>query len=391
MATPVNPLPGEAVLDEPVAPVVPAEEDPGTPPAAEPAAEPQATPPTPSDADDTPPGGTDDEDPEEWRYLADRFHKLEGDDKAFKKEVGRTFLEKQRYATEQRERADGLARENEELRAEREAKPKEPPQPHPDVERVSARITRLEKQDETYYERQQTALIAIAQCNEQAAVAKHQASEADEDNRAYYEDQAARLVDRKTDLQDRFKDLQEKRVELSFQLEDSQDQRNWTEEVVKQQATREVSERKDRAVFDESFPADVTREVARLATGLKIEDVDHEALKDFVLPRLTVQFWKLGQSDDLDNVNWKALVETEVHRWHKTQDTKARAVFRRDSEKRLAGRTPPASPKPPPPETTPPGPSVPHPTGVKEVTALGLQDVDPKMAKGRAYLDTKGL
>ncbi len=380
-------LPGGDVLDEPAVPVVPDDPgDAGPPPAVDVApADAPPTPPTPGD--DEPPGSTEGEDPEDWRYLTDRYHKLKGNE--FKAAVGKTFLEKQRYATEQRERADGLSVQLEQERAER-AKPAEPPQPHPDVERIEARITSLKDRDDSLFARQEKALLAISQCNEEAAVAKHQANEADEDNRSFFEDQVARLTDRKSDLHDRFKELQQDRQENSFKLEEAKDQRTWTQRVVEDQTSREDVERKSRAKFDEDFPSDITDAMSKVADGLKIEAVDREALKDFVLPRLAVQFWKLGQSESVDDVDVKALIETEVRRWHKTQDTKARAEFRKDSEKRLAGRTPPASPKPPA-ETPPKGPSVPQPTGVKEVTALGLQDTSPTMLKAREYLDGKGL
>lgn len=385
---PDEPLPGEAILDKPVPAPEPAPPgEPGTHPAAEPAAEPQPTPPTPGDE---PPKGTEDDEPEEWRYLADRFHKLRDDPQAFKREIGKTYLEKTRFATEAKERADAAEAEAARLRAERDAAPKTPPPPHPDVERLEARITALSSRDESFYKAQENVLVAIAQCNEQLAVAKYQTGEADEENRAYFEDRTARLQDRKGDLQERFKDYQTQRELLSFNLEDAQNQRQWTAELADEQGQRESKERTDRERFDEDFPQEVARGIEQVAEGLKITEAERGAMRDFVIPRLTVQFWKLGQAENLEKVDVGTLIETEVRRWHKSQDSRSREAFRTESEKRLAAQ-PPASPPAPTPATPPGVPQPPSPSGVKEVTALGLQDVSPTMLRGRSHLATKGL
>jgi len=385
-------LPGGEVLDEPVQVDDPTGGD--APPNDAPPAEPgEATdPPAEGDAPEARTEGAGDDEPEEWKFLADRFKTIT-DEKERKAAIGRTFLEKTRFASQVRQQNEELEAENAKLRAERAPKD-EPAKPHPDVEAIDARITVLQQRDERYYGNQQKCLVAIGQCNEKIAVAKHQLTDADESRRADLEDRLELLESRKADLHGKFEELNDRRDDLKTEADRLTTEKTWTANLIAEQGKRKANTERESAEFQQDFPKEVVAGIDKVAADLQIKDkAVLQDLKDTVIPRLTLKFWKLGQRDDIDDVDVQALIATEVNRYAKSRDLVKRAAFRDESQRRLAtpgARQPTTPAKPAAPAARRPGPPVTSPQP-KEVTALGLQDIAPSMRKAREMLAAKGL
>jgi cell division protein FtsB len=380
-------LPGSDVLDEPVQVDEPGDAPLDTPPA------------EPGEATDPPADGADpaartegaDDDPDEWKFLADRFKTIT-DEKERKAAIGRTFLEKTRFASQVRQENEKLEAENERLRAERAPKT-DPAKPHPDVVQIDARITTLTQTDERLYGSQQKCLVAIGEVNGKIAVAKHLLTDADESARAQLEQRLEDLEGRKTELHEKFDDLNDRRDGLKFEADRLTSEKAWTEDLVTKQGQRQEVTERERLEFEQDFPKEVVAGIDKAASAFQIKDkAILQDLKDTVIPRLTMKFWKLGQSDDIGDVDVKALIATEVGRYAKSRDLAKRAAFRDESTRRL--QAPGASPAPAKPAAPAaprrPGPPTPSATP-KNITALGLQDIAPSMLRAREKLAAKGL
>lgn len=385
-------LPGGEVLEEPVQVDDPTGGD--APPNDAPPAEPgEATdPPAEGDEAKARTEGAGDDEPEEWKFLADRFKNIT-DEKERKAAIGRTFLEKTRYASQVNRENEELEAENERLRAERAPKA-DPAKPHPDVQVIDARITVLQQRDERYYGNQQKCLEAIGKCNERIAVAKHLLTDADESTRAGLEDRLEALEGRKADLHGKFEDLNDRRDDLKTEADRLTTEKTWTADLIAEQGKRTATTERERAAFEQGFPKEVVAGIDKVAADLQIKDkAVLQDLKDTVIPRLTMKFWKLGQREDVGDVDVEALIATEVNRYAKSRDLVKRAAFREESQRRLAtpgARQPTTPAKPAAPATRRPGPPVTS-AQPKEVTALGLQDIAPSMLRARERLAAKGL
>jgi cell division protein FtsB len=300
-------LPGGEVLEEPVQADDPTGGD--APPNDAPPAEPgEATdPPAEGDEAKARTEGAENEEPEEWRFLADRFKNIT-DEKERKAAIGRTFLEKTRFASQVRQENEEMQAELDQLRAERAPKD-DPAKPHPDVVAIDARITVLQQRDERYYGNQQKCLVAIGQCNEKIAVAKHLLTDADESRRADLEDRLELLESRKADLHSKFEEMNDRRDDLKSEADRLSTEKTWTANLIAEQGKRKVATERDAAEFQQDFPKEVVAGIDKVASDLQIKDkAVLQDLKDTVIPRLTLKFWKLGQQDDIEDVDVQVLI-----------------------------------------------------------------------------------
>jgi chromosome segregation ATPase len=346
---------------------------------------------------DEPPSPDEDDDPEEWRSLEKKFQSIE-DERERKREIGKQYWEKTRYASQVRKENEALKAELEAAKAQRveqsrKAPDAPPPPPHPDLERIDSRINSLSEKDTLYFDEQQKALVSAAECDQGIAVCKAKIEDADEYQRAVLEQRLEGLESRKANLWDRFNDLKDRREELEYKLEELTQQRQWTIGLLDEQGQEQERERLSRESFNEEFPQMVARTIDELAdaAGLDPEDeVLRDDLKETVKDRLTVKFWKLGQSKEVDDVDVDELIESEVKRYLKGRDLASRKTFGKTSKEKLAvsGKRPAPAPK-----AAPKGPRKPpsYADEPKDITALGTVDQSPSMARGRKYLNQRGL
>lgn len=356
----------------------------------------------PETSDDDGPDLSDpDAESEEWDSLEKKFDNIE-DEQERRRAIGKQYWEKTRYASKVR-------KENEELHAEvnrlqatrveedrREQQPQEPAPPHPDLERLDSRINALAEKDSGFFESQQKALISISEVDQQIAVVKDKVGDADEYQRAVLEQRLEHLETRKGNLHDRFLDLKDKREDLEYRLDELGQQREWTAGLLDQQGKDVERERQSREHFKLEFPQQVARSIEALAdeAGIAEDDDDlRDDLKQTVKDRLTVKFWKLGQSQEVDDVDVDELIQDEVGRYLKGHDLAGRANFGKRSKEKLSvsGRRPAPTPPKKPARGASPRPPAGYDAEPKDVTALGTVDQSPTMARGRKYLDRRGL
>jgi hypothetical protein len=361
-------------------------------------AEPES--PTPS-PEGTPPED-DGAEPPEWESLQKKFENIE-DEQERKRAIGKQYWEKTRYAAQVRKEKEALEQEVEDLKAQRleqarreEPPPGEPPPPHPDIERLDSRISALSDKDEGFFKEQKEVLLSVSQVDQDIAVAKSHLESADEYQRAALETRLEGLTHRKQQLHDRFGDLKDRRDDLEYRLDDLQQQRDWTANILEQQGKDTERERQSRDSFKKEFPQEVKVAIDSLADAAGLDPED-EALRtdlyDTVKDRLTVKFWKLGQANEVDDVDVGELIESEVKRYLKAHDLEGRAKFGKRSKEKLdvAGKRrspPPSTPKE---EEGAPQPLPGYDAEPRDVTALGARNMGPSMEKGRKHLEKFGL
>lgn len=370
------------------------DDDPGSGPTPE--ADPPADPEAPvSDDGPTP---SDDDEPKEWQSLEKKFDSIE-DENERKRAIGKQYWEKTRYASETRKENEALKEQLEEARsrrvaeARREEEPKgDPLPPHPDLERLDSRINALSEKDSGLYDEQQKTLIGVSETEQGIAAVKAKIEDADEYQRAVLEQRLEGLEHRKGNLIDRFSDLRDRREDLEYKLDELGQQRQWTSGLLDEQGKDAERERQSRESFNEEFPERVARTIDEVADALGLDPEDEplrDDLKATVKDRLTVKFWKLGQSEQVDDVDVDELIGSEVKRYAKARDLAGRAKFGKTSREKLSvsGKRPA--------EAKPTGKGGKRPSGYdaapKDITALGTVSQDPAMLRGRSALAKRGL
>ncbi len=363
----------------------------------------------PGSLETPPPDGktpeADGAEPPEWEALERKFDNIE-DEHERKRAIGKQYWEKTRYATQVRKEKEALEQELEDLKgqrleqARREEPPKddEPPPPHPDIERLDSRINALTSKDEGFYKEQKQVLVQVSECDQKIAVAKDRIQDADEAQRAALEQRLEGLEHRKEGLEERFGDLKDRRDDLDFRLDDLQQQRDWTAGLLERQGQDGERERQSRESFKKEFPQEVKATIDSLADAAGLDPEDEELRTDLyetVKDHLTVKFWKLGQTNEVDDVDVNELVASEVTRYLKARDLEGRTKFAERSKEKLSvsGKRP-ASPTPSKPKEEDEGAPQPPPgydAEPKDVTALGARNMGPSMEAGRKHLEKFGL
>jgi len=369
------------------------DDDPGSGPT------PEADPPDDPEApvSDDGPDPSDDDEPKEWQSLEKKFDNIE-DATERKRAIGKQYWEKTRYASEIRKENEALKEQLEDARSRRVAEARQeepkgdPPPPHPDLERLDSRITALSDKDSGLYDEQQKTLIGVSEAEQGIAAVKAKIEDADEYQRAVLEQRLEGLEHRKGNLIDRFSDLRDRREDLEYKLDELGQQRQWTAGLLDEQGKDAERERQSRESFNMEFPERVARTIDEVADALGLDPEDEplrEDLKSTVKDRLTVKFWKLGQSEQVDDVDVDELIGSEVKRYAKARDLAGRAKFGKTSREKLSvsGKRPA--------EARPTGKGGKRPSGYdappKDITALGTVSQDPAMRRGRSALAKRGL
>ncbi len=347
-------------------------------------------------ASDEPPS-PDDTESEEWKSLEKKFENIE-DEAERRRAIAAQYWEKTRYASKVRKENedlkqqldDGRTRRAEEAR--REPEPKTPAPPHPDLEKLDTRITALSDKDGRLFEQQQKVLLAVSEVDQDIAVVKDRLTEADENQRYALEQRLEGLEGRKGNLHDRFSDLKDKRDDLTYRLDELGQQREWTAGLLDEQGKEADRERKTREDFKSEFPQRVAETIDSLADAAGLDPEDEtlrDDLRQNVKDRLTVKFWKLGQTQEVDDVDVDDLIAEEVDRYMKSRDLAGRKKFGKTSKDKLAVSRPPTTPRKPgaPPPKEPSGYDAPP----KDISALGTVSRAPTMIRGRKALEKRGL
>jgi hypothetical protein len=366
---------------------------------AEPEPEPEAG--TPPDTDDDgrtddpsgdaaePPSGSDDEpaDEDSWKALERKYEKVRDPDER-KRVIGKQYWEKVRYATEQRERAERAERELEAARKGKPAadeRPEDAP-PHPDIQRLDARIQGLESRDKQAYDAQNEALQQSASVAEELAKIEAKLEDADEWQRAILEQRKETLTMRKDNLMARFRDLADRREGLRYEHERLTNDRHWTRNLIRETEARQESERQSHERFEREFPNEVAALVDDTAAALKLPIKDkamRDDLVEDVKARLGIALFRM-EEQGISEVDIEGMVRSLVERYGRSRDLIKRTTFAETSrQKREVSGARPTSGTPRPAGSRP-GPP-------KDVTALGVQDLPDGMLKARERLARSGL
>jgi hypothetical protein len=331
-------------------------------------------------------GGDDDED-EAWTNFEQKFQHIKNP-RDRRAAMGRAWWDKTNYAAQVR-------KENEEARAElarisgaktpdADEEPDAPPT-NPHIEKLDTRIKALVTKDEQVQATQQKQLVSLAEADKSIAKLEAHieiAKESGDDYKAGLLEarlDAAQL--KRTTIVERYQDLDDRRQQMSYDMERLLQDRDWAQNVYKNQAQAHEAESQRREQFNAEFPKFVDAQISREAEALGApkDQKIRRGLWKHVNQAMMVDLYRLGEQG-IEEVDVPSMIQGYVKEYLEDRDIAVRQRFneRSRAKRTVTGRAPSAPPKG--------GPGKPVPASL-----MGTSDQTPAMLRARQYLASKNL
>jgi hypothetical protein len=337
-----------------------------------------------------------------WANFRAKYPNLE--EEAVKEMFAAQWWEKTNYATELKERLSKTERELEQLREERKAKPKEdaPPTPHPDVEKIAAKIKGLIEKDKGLYAEAEVAAKDYREANEEALELKGMAKQAkntgDEDASDRLAARADAAAAKASAAQTNWKMIASRREELNERVSELVAEQQFVDNWSKNDEAEKKQERKETEAAIAAFPAWVDGQTSTLAKDLGVPQDKHTMARLQKHVRRAMHY-EMAQPDmkdrNLYDLPLGRMIGGHIKEFMQDNDLKDRRKFKETSESKLkvsapAGKSGSPSPKAPgsEPPKAPERPKGPVPVSY---LARGGDDIPEAWKRGRAHLRKVGL
>jgi hypothetical protein len=333
-------------------------------------------------------GGEDDED-EAWRNFEAKFQHIKNP-RDRRAAMGRAWWDKINYAAQVR-------KENEDARAElariagaktpdADGEPEAPPT-NPHIEKLDTRIKSLVQKDEQTQATQQKQLVSLADADK--AIAKLEAhieiakEGGDEYKAGLLEARLEAAQLKRTTIVERYQDLDERRQQMSYDMEKLLQDRDWAQNVYKNQAQQQQQESQRREQFNAEFPQFVDAQITREADSLGApkDQKIRRGLWKHVNQAMMVDLYRLGEQG-IEEVDVPSMIQGYVKEYLEDRDIAVRQRFneRSRAKRSVTGRAPSAQA----PGRGKAGKPIP-------ASLMGTSDQTPAMLRARQYLATKNL